>query len=106
MALYLRMHLFVGSSLKWLEKLLAGASAVRDLSVGFGCPIHCGSSLAIPFALGFSSGIIIGFCAALALIFLLKSQLSAQQPFPTAPSPAPQFPGRRRERIAGYLHEQ
>lgn len=89
----------------WVDRLLAGASAVQSLSWSLACPFHCGSNSALIALLGFLLGLIVGLCVALALWISLRPSWDASSPQPSNSS-VPSGPLRRRsQRLGGYLHE-
>ena len=84
----------------WVERALAGVTLLRDLSYGWSCPLHCGSSLVPSFVAGLSSGLLVGcLCGAYLTLWLWRPPS-----VPVIPKPA-EFPrGTRHNRLQGYLH--
>lgn len=91
----------------WVDRLLGFGQVVRDLSVGFSCPFHCGGSILLPFAAGLSCGCILGILLSLglALCFVLHSPYPGLVHSPASHS-EPLAASVIRRRLAGYLvHE-
>lgn len=90
----------------WLDRILGFGQVVRDLSLGFACPFHCGGSLLLPFITGLSLGITLGISLSFGLFccwLLHQPHPGLASPASTAPSPASSV---IRRRLAGYLvHE-
>ena len=88
----------------WVDRVLAGASAVQSLSWSLACPFHCGSNLLLVGAFGFLLGLLFGFVLAVALWFLVKPSLDFAH---HQPGSGPVFPAlrRRQPRLEGYLYE-
>ena len=90
----------------WVEGVLSAAGLLRDLSSSFTCPIHCGSSIALPLLLGLSLGCLLGFAFGLFLAIKIR-QFLAQEQEPRFASPLHSSPKARYRgsRLSGYLHE-
>ena len=101
--IYLGMlHFCLLKSMLWGDRALAAVGLLRELSVGFACPFHCGSSSVWPFLSGLAIGLCLGlgFGLLLAWIFLrafFQGPVAASS-FATNPLPRP-------SRLLGYLHE-
>lgn len=91
----------------WIERVLGVGQVVKELSIGFSCPLYCGGSLLVPFLAGLSSGIVLGIV--LTLGFILCFIVHWPHPgFDRAPSPhlVPSASSVIRRRLAGYVvHE-
>ena len=89
----------------WVDRLLAGASAVQSLSWSLACPFHCGPNSVLVALLGFLCGLLVGLGLALALWISLKPSWDSSSPQHPSSS-VPTGPLRRRsQRLGGYLHE-
>ena len=89
----------------WLDGVLAGAGALSSLSWSLACPYHCGSSVAVPAALGFLCGTLFGILLAVAAWVSFRPPVDFA---PVAPSRAPGLAALRQRppsRLRGYLHE-
>ena len=86
----------------WGDRALAAVGVLRELSVGFACPFHCGSSAALPFLAGIALGLILGLVFGLLLAWsIFRTFVSGSLPTPgSPPGPLPRAP-----RLLGYLHE-
>lgn len=97
-------------SMSLFDRSLAAVGLLRDLSVGWGCPLHCGSSVALPLITGLALGFLLGSLSTLALglaIYyrFLLSPVDFPRSAPSSASTAAPEGIRRRSRVVGYLHE-
>ena len=95
------------SSRMWFDRLVGFGQVVKDLSVGFSCPFHCGSSILLPFLSGLSIGLVLGISLTVtfACCFLLHFPHLGFVP-PVHPHPVPSAASVIRRRLAGYVvHE-
>ncbi len=84
----------------FVDGALASLSLLRDLSVGWSCPVHCGPSALWPFLSGLGVGLLFGLCLGLAISFYLLRLVSPDPQRPTWLSEPP-----RATRLRGYLRE-
>ena len=95
-------HICLLKSMLWGDRALAAVGLLRELSVGFACPFHCGSSAALPFLAGLALGLSLGLFLGLFIAWtFLRSAAPGSSVAP--PSPRGSFP--RAPRLLGYLHE-
>lgn len=91
----------------WIDRILGFGQVVRDLSLGFACPFHCGGSLLLPFVTGLCLGLFLGFSLSVGLVlcWLIYFPHPGFARVPPADPVAPVSSVVRR-RLAGYLvHE-
>ncbi len=86
----------------WGERALAAFGVLRELSVGFACPFHCGGSAVFPFLAGLALGLSLGLGFGL---FLAWTLLRSFIPRPSSASSSPRGSPPRAPRLLGYLHE-
>ena len=82
----------------------------REVSWGWVCPVHCGSSVFLPFAAGSAIGFLFGFLSSLALLFVVWNYHLRSCPS-DIPFQSPSRAGNpnlvhRVNRLARYLDEQ
>ncbi len=94
----------------WFERASAVLGLAREVSWGWVCPVHCGSSVFLPFAAGSAIGFLLGFLSSLALLFVVWNyHLRPCTPDIHIPSrPRADNPNlvHRVSRLARYLDEQ
>lgn len=101
---------FRRSSSMWFERASALLGLAREVSWGWVCPVHCGSSLVLPLIAGVAIGFLFGFllaascCVYLWIYHLHPAPQSA--PSPASPKVEVSSLARRSARLARYLDEQ
>lgn len=105
MTLSTTMAVFSFSRSMWVERALSLVGVLREVSVSFACPFHCGYSFLLPFLSGLVTGLCIGLSLAVYLLVLSRSAAPSQSPSSVS-DPVLSAPSvRQRSRLRGYLHE-
>lgn len=89
-----------------LDRALAVAGLVKEVSWGLSCPFHCGVPFFPAFFCGLAFGLLIGILLTIFLLRAYSQLLHPASPAPWTSAPPPFVPSKpRRSRLAGYLDE-
>ena len=90
-------------SMVWLDRVLAGLGAAREISFSLSCPFHCGNSSLFPFLSGLFLGLLLGFVFGFLICWNLLQLAHPASPSSTSHPRRESF---QLSRLRGYLHEQ